>query len=188
MLDAGLFSLWLPRALGGPQLSVADFIRIIEAISRADGAVGWCATIHAACGLLAGYLTAPVAREIFGDGRTVMAGTVNPTGRAVAVSGGYRVTGRWAYGSGIEHSNWVFGNCLVFDGDVRRNNPDGSPVIRMMFFPKREVEILDTWHVSACEAPAATTFTSPMRSCRRSVRLAVSAPPRPSLGRSMPCR
>jgi len=68
------------------------------------------------------------------------------------------VTGRWAYGSGIEHSNWVFGNCLVFDGDIRRNNPDGSPVIRMMFFPRQEVEIIDTWHVSGLRGTGSHDF------------------------------
>jgi len=157
MRYAGLFSLWLPRALGGPQLSVADFIRTVEAISRADGAAGWCAMIHASSSLIAGYLTEPVAREIYGDG-AVMAGAVGPTGRAVAVSGGYRVTGRWAFASGIENSDWILGNCLVFDGDVRRNSPEGGPVVRMMILPKHEVEIIDTWHVSGLRGTGSHDF------------------------------
>ena len=37
---AGLFHLWLPRALGGPELHPAIFLPVIEALARADGSVG----------------------------------------------------------------------------------------------------------------------------------------------------
>src|SRR5271169_893757 len=97
--EAQMFELWLPRALGGPELSPADFVAVIEELSRADGSVGWCATVSSVCSLLAGSLPEAGAREIFGGGN-IVAGTVNPAGKAVAVEGGYRVTGRWAYGSG----------------------------------------------------------------------------------------
>jgi indole-3-acetate monooxygenase len=127
MREAGLFSLWLSEAFGGPQLSVDEFIRVIEAISRADGSTGWCATVGTAYSGFAGYLAEPVAREIYGDGRAILAGTINPSGRAEAASGGFRVTGRWAYGSGIEHSNWALGNCIVFDGEARRSNATAAP-------------------------------------------------------------
>ena len=54
-----------------------------------------------------------VARKIFGTGMGVLVGTLNPTGKAVAAPGGYRVTGRWGYGSFIGYSDWVLGNCIT---------------------------------------------------------------------------
>ena len=91
---AGLFRLWLPHAMGGAELAPLAFLEIFEELSRQDGSVGWCAVIPAGHARLAGALDADVARTIFGTGRGALAGTVNPTGKAVAVTAGYRVTGR----------------------------------------------------------------------------------------------
>ncbi len=94
MAETGFFSIWLARSLGGPELTTLDFLRIIEELSRADGAVGWCAMVSAGYSRLSGYLSDSVAKEIFGDGSTIVAGTINPTGKAVAVPGGFRVSGQ----------------------------------------------------------------------------------------------
>ena len=101
MAETGFFSLWLARALGGPELNTVDYLRVIEELSRADGAVGWCTMVSAGYSRLSGYLDDGVAREIFGDGSTIVAGTINPTGKAMVVPGGFRVSGRWSYGSFI---------------------------------------------------------------------------------------
>jgi indole-3-acetate monooxygenase len=147
MAAAGLFSLWLPKTLGGPELDLVDYVRVIEELARADGSVAWCATVASCLSRTAGYLQPDVAREIWGGGFAVLAGTINPTGKAFAVDGGYRVTGRWGYGSGILHSTWTLGNCIVHGRDGPRHGPSGAPEMRLAIFPTSEVEILDTWHV-----------------------------------------
>jgi alkylation response protein AidB-like acyl-CoA dehydrogenase len=93
--DAGLFALWLPTAFDGPELNLVDYIRVIEELARADGSVAWCATVAACYSRIAGYLQPEIARRIFGGGRTVVAGTINPMGKAFTVDGGYRVLGLW---------------------------------------------------------------------------------------------
>src|ERR1700712_2151077 len=60
--EAGLLSLWLPKALGGPELTPGDFVRIIEAVAVADGSVGWCAAVAACHSLFGGYLAQSVAQ------------------------------------------------------------------------------------------------------------------------------
>jgi alkylation response protein AidB-like acyl-CoA dehydrogenase len=50
--------------------------------------------------------------------------------------------------SGISHSTWLLGNCRVFDGDTPRVTSQSAPVVRVLFFPRSEVEIIDTWHVA----------------------------------------
>jgi indole-3-acetate monooxygenase len=146
--NAGLFALWLPKAFGGPELNLVDYIRVIEELARADGSAAWCATVAACYSRIAGYLQPEIAREIFGSGRTVVAGTINPTGKAFVVHGGYRVTGRWAYGSGILHSTWTLGNCIAHDREGPRRASGGAPDIRLAIFPTSAVEVIDTWHVS----------------------------------------
>jgi alkylation response protein AidB-like acyl-CoA dehydrogenase len=158
MANSGFFSIWRALAFGGPELGFPDFARVIEELSRADGSVGWCTMVAVVLSRLSGYLDEKVAREIFGDTTTIVAGSINPSGKAVAVPGGFRVTGRWSYGSFIQHSKWTVGNSIVHEGDAPRRDANGAPDIRFMFMPTREVEILDNWYVSASKALAATTF------------------------------
>ncbi len=158
MRDAGFFSLWLPKSMGGPELTPAELARVVEALSRADGSVGWLAGIATSSSRLSGYLPDPVARKIWGDGTSVLAGTLNPVGTAAVVPGGYRVTGQWAYASGINHSNWLIGACRVLDGGEQRMRPDGWPETRLMLFPKDQAEVLDTWDVTGMRGSGSHDF------------------------------
>ena len=156
--DAKLFGMWLPRALGGPEVPPIPFLQVIEELSRQDGSLGWCTVIPAGYGRLAGALSQEVATVIFGSGRAVLAGTLNPTGKAVAVPGGYRVTGRWGYGSFIAHSHWVLGNCIVHDQSGPRTGPDGAPELRLCLFPRADTEIIDNWHVGGLRATGSNDY------------------------------
>jgi indole-3-acetate monooxygenase len=158
LAEAGFFSIWLARSLGGPELTTLDFLRIIEELSRADGAVGWCAMVSAGYSRLSGYLSDAVARQIFGDGSTIVAGTINPTGKAVAVPGGFRVSGNWNFGSFIQHSTWTVGSSVIFENGAPRRGPDGAPDMRLMLFPTSDIEILDTWHVGGLRGTGSHDF------------------------------
>ena len=147
MAQAGLFRLWIPRTLGGEEADPITLVRVVEEISRVDGAAGWCMAIGGEYGVFGGYLPADAAREIYGsDPHVRTAGAFRPFGDAVAVDGGYRVKGRWPLGSGCQHSAWIVGGCRILDGDHPRLRPDGTPVTRILFFPASDCEILDTWH------------------------------------------
>lgn len=147
MAQAGFFRLWIPRAIGGEEAAPMTLVRVVEEISRADGAAGWCMAIGGAYGVFGGYLGKDAARDIYGSDPLVRtAGALRPFGIARIVDGGYRVTGRWPLGSGCQHSGWMIGNCRIFDGDQPRLRPDGTPVMRFMLFPTAQCEILDTWH------------------------------------------
>lgn len=146
MAQAGLFRLWIPRSLGGEETDPMTLVRVVEEVSRADGAAGWCLGIGGEYGVFGGYLSADAAREIYGSDPLVRtAGALRPFGNAVVVDGGYRVTGRWPLGSGCQHSGWIVGGCRILDGDQPRLMPDGTPHVRLLFFPATDCEILDTW-------------------------------------------
>ena len=145
--QAGLFRLWVPRALGGEETDPMTLVRVVEEISRADGSVGWCVAIGGGSGVFGGYLPSDAAREIYGSDPNVrMAGALRPFGEAVVVDGGYRVTGRWPLGSGCQHSPWIVGSCRIFDSAGPRLLADGTPATRTLLFPVGDCEILDTWH------------------------------------------
>ena len=146
MARAGLFRLWIPRSLGGEETDPTTLVRVVEEVSRADGAAGWCLGIGGTYGAFGGYLSTDAAHEIYGSDPLVRtAGALRPFGNAVVVDGGYRVTGRWSLGSGCEHSGWIVGGCRILDGNQPRLLPNGSPLMRILFFPVTDCEILDTW-------------------------------------------
>jgi alkylation response protein AidB-like acyl-CoA dehydrogenase len=104
MAKAGLFRLWIPRALGGEEADPMTLVRAVEEVSRADGAAGWCLAIGGEYGAFGGYLPKDAAREIYGsDPLVVTGGAFRPFGEARVADGGYPVTGRWPLGSGCHH-------------------------------------------------------------------------------------
>jgi alkylation response protein AidB-like acyl-CoA dehydrogenase len=145
--DAGVFRAFIPRVLGGAESDPVTFCRVVEELARIDGSTGWCSMLCGSYGLFGGLLPTTAAREIFADQDVIMAGSLAPSGTACAVDDGYKLTGRWSFGSGITHSTWVLGGCRVLDGDVARLTPRGTPELRLLFFPRSDVEIIDTWHV-----------------------------------------
>lgn len=148
LTEAGAFRLCIPHALGGLEADVQTLLDVIEEVARADGSAGWIVMIGATSGLVSGYLPPDAATEIFGDPDVVAGGVFAPRGQAIAVDGGYRATGRWAFGSGSEHCRWLLGGCVVIEDGKPRLLERGIPDSRMMFFPASEVKILDTWNVS----------------------------------------
>jgi indole-3-acetate monooxygenase len=141
MAEAGIFRMLVPREAGGQELDPLTLLDVVEEVSRVDGSAGWVAMIGSGAGFISGFVSAEVARQIFADPLGCLCGNLGaPTACAAVVPGGYRVTGRWPFVSGCEHSTWLSGLAVV--GDVPR----------IMVFPRADGEIIDTWSVTGLRA------------------------------------
>lgn len=160
MRAAGLFQLSLPSELGGLELHPQVAFSAVEILSRAEGSVGWCASISSSVSLFAGgWLPNEVGREIFGsppDART--AGSVRAEGTARIVPGGYEVTGRWDFASGINHARWMFCTCVIENDEGVMRHRSGNPVTRSLMIPREKVSLVDTWHVTGLEGTGSHDF------------------------------
>jgi alkylation response protein AidB-like acyl-CoA dehydrogenase len=159
--DAGLFRISVPRALGGEELDDESTLRVIEELSRQDGAVGWNVMIASNAVDVARRLPAPVLREIYRDGpNAVVAGSLRPIAGnvAVPVEGGYRVNGRWPLASGCQHAAWLAGACFVMHDGAPRMQADGMPELRVAFWPSAESELLDTWYTTGMRGTGSHDF------------------------------
>jgi alkylation response protein AidB-like acyl-CoA dehydrogenase len=145
---AGVFRIAMPRAWGGPEMPPLDQIELIETLARADASVGWCTSILSDSGFYAAFLDEPVARDLYANLDARTAGMLAPVGRAEIVDGGYRAAGRWAFGSGSLHADWITGGCLVTRDGAPVLRDDGLPTWRILFFEPHEVEIQDTWYTT----------------------------------------
>jgi alkylation response protein AidB-like acyl-CoA dehydrogenase len=160
---SGLLRAGAPKAVGAPEAPPAVTLRCAETVARGDASAGWCISVAATSSLLAGWLPADGAAEAFGDPEKVAAGVWAPRGSARRVEGGYRVSGRWAFCSGIVHSDYLFGGCML-------EEEGGAPTIRVLGMPTGELQIIDTWHTSGLrgtgshDAAAADLFVPEHRS------------------------
>jgi len=152
LADAGLFRLWLPETLGGPELSPVDFMTVVEAVSALDGSVGWLVGNGAGMSRAGGYLPEPVARELFSDARAFITSSSGAVGVAERTEGGYRVTGRWPFGSGAHHASQFMGLASLKGADGK----DEPPLC--CYFERRDVVVHDTWLVSGMRATGSCDF------------------------------
>jgi alkylation response protein AidB-like acyl-CoA dehydrogenase len=152
LAEAGLFRLWLPAAMGGPELSPAEFMRVVEAASAKDGSIGWIVANGGGMSRVAGYLPESITREWFADPCAFIVSATGSVGSAERVGGGYRVTGRWPFGSGASHGTRFMGLAAVRDG----SNNSQLPIC--CYFAREHVKIHDTWHVSGLRGTGSSDF------------------------------
>lgn len=141
--ESGLFSMMVPKRYGGYELDVDAFFEVVLILSEADAAMGWIIGFYIEHAFWLAEFPESVQDEVFGDADHVLApaalniagGTATPT------DGGYRVTGRWQWGTGIVHATWVLAGCLAADAD-------GGMTPMMFLLPRADVETIDTWHIS----------------------------------------
>jgi len=160
MRRSGLFSMWVPRGLGGAELDLETAIRMTEELSRQDGSVGWNLMIAANTSILWAALRPEVADEMIGgDPNTVIAGTITSgSGVAVAVPGGYRVTGRWPFASGCHQADWLVCACRIEENGEPRRDAAGTPLTYTFCVPAVECEILDTWYTAGLRGTGSHDF------------------------------
>ena len=136
MAEAGLYRTSVARAYGGFEADPVTTTKVIEAVAEADGSAGWNLMIALETGGIAsGHMSAEAGREVFGDPCAIMAGALNPLGRARPVDGGWRVTGRWPFASGCQNAGWFWGGSLVLDGDDVVRDASGLPRPLQLVYP-----------------------------------------------------
>jgi alkylation response protein AidB-like acyl-CoA dehydrogenase len=154
-----IFSLSIPRAVGGQQAEPVHILQTIERISAVDGSTGWCAMIGVTNNHAAGFMPERGSKEVFIDPMMPTAGIAAPGGQAVRVDGGVRVSGRWQFGSGITHCDWLWAGCMVMDHGKPIMTPSGPEIIHVCM-TVQEVEIHDTWFVSGLCGTGSNDFSA----------------------------
>jgi indole-3-acetate monooxygenase len=156
---AGLLQMYLPRSMGGQEHPPLTAFRAIETLSRADGSTGWCAMIASSLSAFMGWMPAEPGRFLTGGPPDFRgAGSVRAMGRARPVEGGWLVSGRWDFASGLHHARWLNCTCVVMQGDAPQLTPAGTPLTRTMWVPASAATILDTWSVVGLRATGSHDF------------------------------
>lgn len=148
LADAGLFHLILPRSLGCPELDLPTYVKVIGELGLGDASTAWIVNQCSVFATYASRMPREVARAIWIDTpRSIVANTPLPTATAIAVPGGYRVTGRQGFSTGCRHAAWLAALAPITENGEPRLLDDGQPETRYFLVPAAEATLLDTWQV-----------------------------------------
>ena len=138
--EVGVYRALVAKRFGGDEKSPAEFCQLIERIAEADGSAGWVASF----GIGGVYLAAlPLAtlEKLYANGPDVVfAGGIFPPQPAELVEGGFKVSGRWSWGSGSMGAE-------VVGAGILPKNAEGSGLPRMAVMPREKVQIVPNWDV-----------------------------------------
>ena len=144
LLDAGLYHVLTPKRYGGPELSVKTFMRVAMEIATGDPGSGWSYTLGQAHNLTAAaQLPEQVQDRIFRTEAGYYRGPLSYTSNATAkrVDGGFVVTGKVPYSSGVSFSTHAQVRVVV-EGET---HGDGIPVSLIALLPRADYTIADDW-------------------------------------------
>ena len=138
--ETGFFKLLQPARYGGLEASPNDFYRGVRLIASACGSTGWVSSVLGVHPWQLALFDDRAQQEVWGeDTSTLVSSSYAPMGRAKAVDGGFRFSGRWSFSSGCDHAQWIFLGGLVL-------GEEGTPVdFRTFLLPRADYEIEDVW-------------------------------------------
>jgi alkylation response protein AidB-like acyl-CoA dehydrogenase len=151
LADAGLHGLMVPKEVGGSETPIVECIDAVAEVSRADGSTGWCLMANiATIAFFGAWGGDDFARELFAEGVPLAAGQFAPNGTAEPDREGFRVTGNYNFGSGVNHSDWIGAGVLTTEEESR---------LLMALVPRSEATMQDGWDVLGLEATASWDYS-----------------------------
>lgn len=147
----GVFHHFVPKHYGGLELSVMDFVDNMLPLGAADASTGWVTAFCMEHNLLLSLFPEEAQDEVFGAQPYVIApGCAFPPGIATPEPGGFRLTGRWRYASGIMHADWALAIGL---------DPANPADARWFAFPLDEATVYDVWRMDGMAATGSNDFS-----------------------------
>ncbi|MEV0697249.1 acyl-CoA dehydrogenase family protein [Saccharopolyspora sp. NPDC050389] len=152
--DSGVLKIGIPRELGGYEFSPRQQLETVAQLSYLDASVAWtCMALQLVTGTTAAYVGPAAAAELFPDvagGRfALMAGQGTRFGTAKRVDGGFRVSGRWQFASGIALASHVHAAAWCAETEQAL----------ICTFPKEQATLIDNWDVLGLRSTGSIDYT-----------------------------
>jgi 3-hydroxy-9,10-secoandrosta-1,3,5(10)-triene-9,17-dione monooxygenase len=138
---AGLMRLMQPTRFGGSELGLDTLMDVVLELCKGCASTAWIYSNLASHSWNIGQFELQAQEDIWNNDPNALAATglAFPCGKASAVEGGYRLTGRWPFGSGIDASSWI-----LVGGMAEQSG--GAPERRFFLVPQADFKSLDNWH------------------------------------------
>jgi len=138
--ESGVFRMMVPRCHGGLELDLPDFLEVGLLLAEADTSIAWVTCFYIEHNWMLCQFPEALQRELYGGCSFVLApGAIAPSGEARREKGGFRLRGRWQWGTGVMHASWAIVGAI---GDSSAGEPP-----RFFAVPMADVKVEDTWFV-----------------------------------------
>lgn len=138
---AGVFRMLQPRRFGGREDSLLDFYEVVRTLAGACASTGWVAGVLGCHAWQVAQYGEQAQQEVWGEDPDVLvASSYSPIGRLTPVEGGYRLTGRWGFSSGCDHTEWATLGCLLISEDARPRD------FLTVLVPRGDYQVVDVWN------------------------------------------
>jgi len=118
LTDIGVFRATQPRQWGGLEIDHATFYEGMALIASACASTGWVASVVGIHPWQVALFADAAQRDVWAEDRDArIASSLAPTGAVRRVDGGYRLSGRWPFSSGVDHCSWALIGGVIPDGD-----------------------------------------------------------------------
>lgn len=151
LVDAGIYRMWMPKEVGGVELSPTKSLQLLANVAYADSGAAW---VLMATGLATGttgaYIGDEAAAAIYSDeGFGLIAGQGTRMGSATSTEGGYLLSGDWQFASGIKHARYIHTAAVIAE--------TGEP--RIFTLPVEQAEYSDNWDVIGLRATGSIDYS-----------------------------
>jgi len=137
----GIHRVFQPKRFGGNESPFRAGVEILCAVSRGCASTAWVVVQNMTHNLMIAQWPDEAQQEVWGENPDVLvSGILIPgIGKARRVPGGYVLSGRWPFVSGVNVCEWAIFTAMV---------PNDAGVKEDVHFliPRQQFEIIDTWH------------------------------------------
>jgi alkylation response protein AidB-like acyl-CoA dehydrogenase len=180
IVSAGFARHFVPARWGGAEGGFAEYLAGVAAVAEGDPAAAWCASIAGTMGRMAGFLPEEGQRAVWGEGPDAfVVGGLIPAGTAEPADGGWLLSGRWPYMSGVHWSDHAMLACAV---PTPEGGERGEREVRFLLVPRAAYAIEDSWYMVGMRGTGSDTlvleptFVPYEHSCSREELIAGRAP------------
>jgi 3-hydroxy-9,10-secoandrosta-1,3,5(10)-triene-9,17-dione monooxygenase len=131
---AGLFHLLKPAKFNGPEVRPDIVFKIAAILARGDGSAAWVWNVLGMHDLLVALMPLRAQQEYWADDKVLGASSFAANGRATVIPGGFTLSGKWSFCSGVDYADWMM---LGAKSNVS---------VLWMLLPKADCRIVDDWH------------------------------------------
>ncbi len=151
---AGLFRTLQPVVLGGYELPLDEAVLITSIVAEGCSSTGWVQGVYSDHCATLGMFDGQAQKDVWGESPdSLVSSGFMPTGKAVRVDGGYRLSGRWSFSSGCDYADWALVRSFV-----PTTAATDSPELYMFLVPRTDYTIIDTWFVMGMSATGSKDF------------------------------
>lgn len=150
LVEAGFASHFTPKEHRGREGTFSELARALIEVGEACASAAWCGLIFATSSRMASYLPAEGQQDIWVDGPSVpIAAALAPSGATRRSGGGWRLSGRWRFLSGVDFADWALLCAVVTTGDRSET--------RYFAVPRSDYTVLDTWYSTGMRGTGSNT-------------------------------